>query len=112
MDHGLAIPKLLSLLAFHDPNATVQGLDTVPPRTARRSTSCALAFQTMVGIGTLLARCRRWSSCFVRWRRRRLPRVALVLPRAGGRRAAVGRRADRRLGRRRRSGASRGSSTA
>ncbi|HUR07707.1 MAG TPA: cytochrome ubiquinol oxidase subunit I, partial [Nonomuraea sp.] len=27
---GVAIPDLLSLLAFHDPNATVQGLDAVP----------------------------------------------------------------------------------
>ena len=27
---GIAIPKLLSFLAFHDPNATVQGLDAVP----------------------------------------------------------------------------------
>ena len=26
--YGIAIPRLLSLLAFHDPNATVQGLDT------------------------------------------------------------------------------------
>ena len=26
----MTIPKLLSLLAFHDPNATVEGLDAVP----------------------------------------------------------------------------------
>src|SRR4051812_3268108 len=29
--YGIAIPKLLSLLAYHDPNATVAGLDRVPP---------------------------------------------------------------------------------
>src|SRR2546428_1705200 len=28
--YGIRIPKLLSLLAFHDPNALVKGLDTVP----------------------------------------------------------------------------------
>src|SRR5437879_1548194 len=28
--HAIRIPKLLSLLAYHDPNATVRGLDTVP----------------------------------------------------------------------------------
>jgi cytochrome bd-type quinol oxidase subunit 1 len=29
--YGIGIPRLLALLAFHNPNATVQGLDTVPP---------------------------------------------------------------------------------
>ena len=46
---GIEVPKLLSLLAKHDPNATVTGLDSVPREpTARRSTSCA-------------SRSRRWS---------------------------------------------------
>ncbi len=31
VEFGIAIPKMLSLLAFHNPNATVQGLDAVPP---------------------------------------------------------------------------------
>ena len=30
--YGIEIPNLLSLLAFHDPNATVTGLDSVAPR--------------------------------------------------------------------------------
>src|SRR5205814_926774 len=30
--YGVRIPKLLSFLAFHNPNATVKGLDTVPAR--------------------------------------------------------------------------------
>ena len=47
--YGIEIPKLLSLLAYHDPNATVQGLDSrAAATTARRSTSCA-------------SRSRRWS---------------------------------------------------
>ena len=29
--YGIEVPQLLSLLAFHDPNATVEGLEIVPP---------------------------------------------------------------------------------
>jgi cytochrome d ubiquinol oxidase subunit I len=53
--YGIAIPKLLSFLAFHDPNATVQGLDAVPARDRPPVNVVRVAFQTMVGIGTLLA---------------------------------------------------------
>ena len=38
---ALRIPDLLSLLAYDDPHATVQGLDAVAPPIARRSTWCA-----------------------------------------------------------------------
>jgi cytochrome d ubiquinol oxidase subunit I len=53
--YGIGIPKGLSLLAFHDPNARVQGLDTVPPDQRPPVNVVRVAFQTMVGIGTLLA---------------------------------------------------------
>ena len=53
--YGIEIPRLLSLLAFHDPNATVQGLQTVPLADQPPVNVVRLAFQTMVGIGTLLA---------------------------------------------------------
>jgi cytochrome bd ubiquinol oxidase subunit I len=52
---GVPIPRLLSLLAYHDPNATVRGLDTVPPADRPPVNVVRVAFQTMVGIGTLLA---------------------------------------------------------
>jgi cytochrome d ubiquinol oxidase subunit I len=52
---GIGIPKLLSLLAFHDPNARVQGLDAVPPADRPPVNVVRVAFQTMVGIGTMLA---------------------------------------------------------
>ena len=55
IDGGIEIPKLLSLLADHDPNATVQGLDTVPPDDRPPVNIVRYAFQIMVGIGTLLA---------------------------------------------------------
>ena len=36
VEYGVRIPKLLSLLAYHDPNATVQGLDVGAARTSGR----------------------------------------------------------------------------
>jgi cytochrome d ubiquinol oxidase subunit I len=52
---GIEIPKLLSILAFHDPNATVTGLDSVPPDDRPPINVLRMAFQAMVAIGTLLA---------------------------------------------------------
>jgi len=52
---GIPIPRLLSILAKHDPNATIQGLDTVPASDRPPVNIVRYAFQTMVGIGTLLA---------------------------------------------------------
>src|SRR5438552_967965 len=70
--YGIAIPKLLSLLAFHDPNATVRGLDTVPPLQRPPVNVVRIAFQLMVGIGTLLALF-GVAYLLVRVRRKRLP---------------------------------------
>jgi cytochrome d ubiquinol oxidase subunit I len=70
--YGLEIPKLLSLLAYHDPNATVAGLDTVPKDRQPPINVVRLAFQAMVGVGTLLALLGVWL-LVVRVRRRRLP---------------------------------------
>jgi len=70
--YGIAIPKLLSFLAFHNPEATVQGLDTVPKDRQPPINVVRIAFQTMVGIGTLLALL-GVVLLFVRVRRKRLP---------------------------------------
>jgi cytochrome d ubiquinol oxidase subunit I len=70
--YGIGIPKLLSFLAFHNPNATVQGLDTVPKDRQPPINVVRIAFQTMVGIGTLLALLGVWLLA-VRIRRKRLP---------------------------------------
>jgi cytochrome d ubiquinol oxidase subunit I len=69
---GIRIPKLLSLLAYHDPNATVAGLDSVPAGRRPPVNVVRVSFQVMVGIGTLLA---ALGAVFlaVRIRRRRLP---------------------------------------
>jgi cytochrome bd ubiquinol oxidase subunit I len=53
--YGIAIPRLLSLLAHHDPDAEVQGLDRVPADERPPVNLVRITFQTMVGIGTLLA---------------------------------------------------------
>jgi len=70
---GIKLPKLLSLLAFHKPNAVVEGLDTVPADERPPVNIVRFAFQTMVGIGSgfaLLA-----VLYFATWlRHRRLPR--------------------------------------
>ena len=52
---GIEIPHALSLLAVHSWNAKVQGLDAVPPADRPPVNVVRFAFQTMVGIGTLLA---------------------------------------------------------
>jgi cytochrome bd ubiquinol oxidase subunit I len=70
--YGLRIPKLLSFLAYHDPNARVQGLDDVPPDRRPPVNVVRVAFQLMVGIGTLLALL-GVVYLAVRVRRRRLP---------------------------------------
>jgi cytochrome bd ubiquinol oxidase subunit I len=69
---GITIPDGLSLLADHDPNATVQGLDAVPESDRPPVGWVRNAFQLMVGIGTLLALLGLWFLWF-RIRRGCLP---------------------------------------
>jgi cytochrome bd ubiquinol oxidase subunit I len=69
---GIGIPHLLSLLSFHSWSARVIGLETVPASQRPPINVTRLSFQTMVGIGTLLALL-GLSYLFVRIRRRRLP---------------------------------------
>jgi cytochrome d ubiquinol oxidase subunit I len=73
IEYGIEIPKLLSLLAAHDPNATVRGLDTVPPDRRPPVNLVRVAFQVMVAIGLLLGAIGLWF-VYVRLRRGRLPR--------------------------------------
>jgi cytochrome d ubiquinol oxidase subunit I len=69
---GIAVPKMLSVLSFHDPNARVEGLDAVPPTQRPPVNITRISFQTMVGIGTLLALLGA-IVLYVRVRRRALP---------------------------------------
>jgi cytochrome d ubiquinol oxidase subunit I len=52
---ALEIPRALSLLAFHDPDAEVKGLDAFPRAEWPPVREVHLAFQVMVGLGTALA---------------------------------------------------------
>ena len=63
---------MLSLLAFHSWNAKVQGLEAVPASQRPPVNVVRIAFQTMVGIGTLLALL-GIAYLVVRVRRKRLP---------------------------------------
>jgi cytochrome bd ubiquinol oxidase subunit I len=53
--YGIRIPEGLSLLARHRLNATIRGLQAVSSRDRPPVNLVRIAFQTMVGIGTLLA---------------------------------------------------------
>jgi cytochrome d ubiquinol oxidase subunit I len=52
---ALEIPRGLSLLAFHDPDAEVKGLRAFPREAWPNTRHVHLAFQVMVGLGGLLA---------------------------------------------------------
>lgn len=70
---GVSLPNLLSILAFHDPNATVEGLDAVPAADRPPVGVVRNSFQIMVGIGfALLAVAAIYLLSWLR--RRRLPR--------------------------------------
>src|SRR6201996_4218792 len=80
---GIEIPKLLSLLAFHNPNAAVKGLDIVPLADQPPVNVVRFAFQTMVGIGTLLTLV-AIVYLYLRFKRRGLPRWLLYAVVAAG----------------------------
>ncbi|MFL5968604.1 MAG: cytochrome ubiquinol oxidase subunit I [Gaiellaceae bacterium] len=69
---GVEIPKLLSLLAFHDPNATVQGLNSEPKDDQPPYKVVKVSFRSMVAIGSGLAALGAWF-LYMWLRRRRLP---------------------------------------
>lgn len=70
--YSLEIPGGLSLLAFHDTKARVQGLEDFPRDQWPNTLIVHTAFQLMVGMGMLMASVALWGAIFW-WRRRRLP---------------------------------------
>jgi cytochrome d ubiquinol oxidase subunit I len=67
---AIQIPRGLSLLAFHDPNAVVQGLDAFPPEDQPDPRIVHVAFQLMVGIGFAVIGLVTWY-WIAAWRHRR-----------------------------------------
>jgi cytochrome d ubiquinol oxidase subunit I len=53
--YGIELPRLLSLLAYHNPDAEVQGLAEVPADERPQVNVVRITFQAMVGIGVFLA---------------------------------------------------------
>ena len=70
--YAIEIPKGLSLLAFHDPDAVVRGLDQFPRDQWPNTLVVHTAFQLMVALGTLMMLVALWGA-FLWWRRRSLP---------------------------------------
>jgi cytochrome d ubiquinol oxidase subunit I len=66
---GIRIPNGLSLLAFHDPDAEVVGLNDIPPDRRPNVLIVHIAFQVMVGCGTALIALAAWY-WWMRWRQR------------------------------------------
>jgi len=70
--YGIEIPRGLSLLAEHDPDAVIMGLDQVPEDEHPPVSIVRSAFQIMVAIGTALLMLAAWFA-ITWWRRRRPP---------------------------------------
>ena len=66
---ALEIPCGLSLLAAHDPQAEILGLNAFPEDERPNPVPVHLAFQVMVGIGFLLMALGAWAA-WIAWRRR------------------------------------------
>jgi len=84
--HALEIPRGLSLLAFHDPDAEVKGLSAFPRQDWPDPRLVHPAFEAMVGLGSLLALVALlWLWVTLRGREvgRRLLRALLALGPAG-----------------------------
>jgi cytochrome bd ubiquinol oxidase subunit I len=64
---GLEVPGLLSFLTYHNPHATVEGLNAIPPEDWPPVESCFLFFHGMVAIGTALLFI-SVIGCFYLWR--------------------------------------------
>jgi cytochrome d ubiquinol oxidase subunit I len=72
MRHAVEIPHGLSLLAFHDPNAEVKGLETVPRDEWPPVAKVHLSFEVMVGAGSALAALGALAALLA-WRARGVP---------------------------------------
>jgi cytochrome d ubiquinol oxidase subunit I len=70
---GIVIPRALSLLAFHDPDAVVKGLDIVPREEWPNVPLVHASFDLMVAFGTYLALVGLWAG-WLALRRRDLTR--------------------------------------
>jgi cytochrome bd ubiquinol oxidase subunit I len=73
--YAIKIPWLLSILATHNPNTVVKGLDDIPRDLWPNVVVVHLAFDIMVGLGSLLPLAAIWYAIAVKrgWKRRGQP---------------------------------------
>ena len=76
IDYAIQIPKASSLILKHDPNAPLDGLDTVPDEFEPPVPVVFWSFRIMVGIGILMLALGVWS-LYARVRRRLYESTAL-----------------------------------
>ena len=76
--YALEIPYMLSVLAHHDPHATVRGLSEFPRRDWPPVPVVHIAFQVMVACGTAMAAVALLAGA-VSWRTRRVPDAPWLL---------------------------------
>jgi cytochrome d ubiquinol oxidase subunit I len=72
---SIKIPRALSLLAFHDPDAEVKGLEAFPRDEWPSVPIVHIAFQVMVALGTIMALVSAWA-LWRWWRGRSIDAVA------------------------------------
>jgi cytochrome d ubiquinol oxidase subunit I len=70
--YAIEIPYGLSLLAFHDPKATVKGLEDFPRDLWPPVAIVHIAFQVMVASGVVMMLVALWGA-YLAWRRKSLP---------------------------------------
>ncbi len=70
--YGIEIPRFLSLLAYRDPDALVEGLDALPPGTTPDPRLVHPFFDLMVGSFFIMLAAAVWF-WWLRWRRRSAP---------------------------------------
>ena len=80
MHFGVRVPDGLSLLAHHDPDALIHGLDEVPPGDRPPVAVVRNAFQVMVALGFALLGLGAWFG--LAWWRRREPPASVWFHRA------------------------------
>jgi len=78
MKWSIAIPGMLSFLAFNDPAAEVPGLNDFDRSLWPNVVVTHFSFQIMVGIGTMLILLSAWCA-FSRWKYGRLPKSSFFL---------------------------------